>query len=294
VRFRPASRGEPCEKEKYIKKHRYFAKPVALAARSVNPASAYGLKEAKEYWKSLGHTVRHDDDGLCIKLANDGQLYDYGDHMVLHRAGPPTEEDLRIMVAAARTRGWKGIYFYGGGDPEWRHRARAEAIRQGYPPESISLECEKNRKPKAPPKPTPVYPEERMPTHLLKKLGKLPAKPSPAPKPEPNRGLRFKSVNEFDKAMVRALNTVMNKYGTRSERIRKKLGGHLAAIRHFSLSSGRWSRPARKPGAKSDFVSVSLRLSHSQVSAPSPPGNDERRGIAESVNRMASLGKNYI
>jgi hypothetical protein len=29
-------------------------------------------------------------------------------------------------------------------------------------------------------------------------------------------------VNEFDKAMVRALNTVMNKYGTRSERIREK------------------------------------------------------------------------
>lgn len=181
----------PLKKEKYMKKHRNSAKPVALAARSFNPGSAYGLKEAEEYWKSLGYTVRHDDDGLCIKLANDGRLRDYGDRMVLHRSGPPTEEDLRIMVAAARARGWKGIHFYGGGDPEWRHRARAEAIRQGYPPESISLECEKNRKPKAPPKLAPVYPEERMPTHLLKKLGKLPDEPSPAPEPEPNRGLRF-------------------------------------------------------------------------------------------------------
>ena len=69
-----------------MKKHRNSAKPVALAARPVNPASAYGLKEAEEYWKNLGHTVRHDDDGLFIKLANDGRLRDYGDRMVLHRA----------------------------------------------------------------------------------------------------------------------------------------------------------------------------------------------------------------
>lgn len=181
----------PFEKEKYMKKHRNSAKPVALAARSVNPGFAYGLKEAEEYWKSLGHTVRHDDDGLCIDLANDGRLYDYGDRMVLRRRGPPTQEDLRIMVAAAKARGWEGIHFYGGGDPEWQIRARAEAIRQGFPPESISLECEKNQKPKTPTKPAPVYPEERMPTHLLKKLGKLPTEPSPAPELEPDRGLRF-------------------------------------------------------------------------------------------------------
>jgi hypothetical protein len=171
------AKNAPTDEEMIMKNIKRTKRPATARMGAVKGPAAYDWDELASYWTGLGYEVDQLDNGLRIKLAGGAHLYDRGDSIALYRDGPPTAEDLRIMVAAAKARGWEGIHFYGGGDPEWQYRAREEAIRQGYPPESISLECEKNNKPIQAPRPIPSrpeYPTEKMPEHLLRKLNKLP------------------------------------------------------------------------------------------------------------------------
>lgn len=178
------AKSAPTHKEMIMKNTNGTKRPATARMGAVRGPAAYDWDELTGYWTGLGYEVDQFDNGLRIKLADGAHLYDQGDRMVLYRNGPPTDEDLRLMVTAAKARGWEGIYFSGGDDPEWQRRAKAEAIRQGYPPENISLECEKGKKPVPPPPPPPVYQEEKMPVHLLKKLGKAPVEPDQPPEPE--------------------------------------------------------------------------------------------------------------
>lgn len=75
-----------------------------------------------------------------------------------------------MMVEAARARGWEGIRFSGGTEA-WQRQARIEAIRQGYDPADIELECDPNKLPVIMP----------MPDHLRRRLApKPPEEPVPA------------------------------------------------------------------------------------------------------------------
>ncbi|WP_395452496.1 hypothetical protein ACHMW5_04200 [Azospirillum melinis] len=74
-------------------------------------------------------------------------------------------------MSAGKARGWQSIRFYDGSE-SYQRRARLEALRQGYPPEAISLECEDSLREKA-------VASETMPVHLRRKLGL----PDPAPAP---------------------------------------------------------------------------------------------------------------
>jgi hypothetical protein len=83
------------------------------------------------------------------------------------------------MVAAGKARGWEGIRFTGG-TPEWQRAARLEALKQGFPLEAISLECEDGQKP-------PVAAALPMPDHVRRRLNppKPPEEDAPAQMPTP-------------------------------------------------------------------------------------------------------------
>jgi hypothetical protein len=124
------------------------------------------------YWQTLGYNDIEEVAGILIITLSPGVLLeDRGDALTLRSDGPPTADQSRIMVEAARARGWQGIRFTGG-TPEWQRQARIEAIRQGFDPADIELECEKN-------KPPVIMP---MPDHLRRRLApKPPEEPVPAP-----------------------------------------------------------------------------------------------------------------
>lgn len=96
---------------------------------------------AADYWRNLGFPVEIAPEFLTILLPGGSVLHDRGDRLTLTRDGDPTDEEIQLLVAAGKARGWQSIRFYGG-SPEWQRRARAEAIRQGYRLDQISLECE--------------------------------------------------------------------------------------------------------------------------------------------------------
>lgn len=133
-----------------------------------------------DYWLGLGYTVEQFPTHLTVALSPNTQLHDYGDTLTLERAGEPTDEEIRILVAAGKARGWTEIRFFGGSE-EFQKRARLEALRQGYSMEQISLECEDGK-----PRPLAASP---MPDHIRRKLAPPPAEPEqmptlPAPVPE--------------------------------------------------------------------------------------------------------------
>jgi hypothetical protein len=103
---------------------------------------------------------------------------DRGDSLRLHSAAEPTDDEIRVLVEAAKARSWEGIRFTGG-SPEWQRRARLEALKQGFPLDAISLECEDGQKP-----PVAALP---MPDHVRGRLNppKPPEEEAPAPMPTP-------------------------------------------------------------------------------------------------------------
>jgi len=94
-----------------------------------------------DYWRSLGFSAEVAPELLMVLLPGGTILHDRGNRLTLTRDGEPTGEEIRLIVAAGKARGWQSIRFYGS-SPEWQRRARAEAIRQGYRLDQISLECE--------------------------------------------------------------------------------------------------------------------------------------------------------
>ncbi|WP_217992121.1 relaxase/mobilization nuclease domain-containing protein [Caenispirillum bisanense] len=124
--------------------------------------------EIEEYWRRQGATdVQRGLDGLRF-LWLGARWLDQGDGITLETDGEPSDEQVRALVEAARQRGWKGIHF--SGSAAFQHRAKQEAIRQGYDPQSITLDCE------------PQCPETQqvpMPEHLRKRLGLDEEDPTP-------------------------------------------------------------------------------------------------------------------
>jgi len=133
-----------------------------FTAKSNSPRPSK-VPPSKDYWTELGYQVEEFPTFLLVTLSPTSTMGDHGDHMTLNCPSEPTDSDLEIMVKAMRAKGWQSIRFYGG-SPEFQKRARLEALRQGYPPESISLEIEDNF-PK--PEKTMAMP---MPEHIRKKL----------------------------------------------------------------------------------------------------------------------------
>lgn len=116
--------------------------------------------EIEEYWRQQGiEDLQRRLDGLRFQWLG-AQWLDQGDHISIETDGEPTDEQIRALVEAARQRGWKGIHFTG--SEAFQQRARLEAIRQGYDPATITLECEPKR---------PEAPQEPMPEHLRQRLG---------------------------------------------------------------------------------------------------------------------------
>lgn len=126
------------------------------------------------YWRSLGFEVEAVGPVLLVTLAPGVRLEDCGDRLTLRKDGPPTAEETRLMVAAAKARGWQGIRF-SGGTPEWQRAARIEAIRQGFDPADVSIECEDHGPP----------PALAMPDHLRRRIAPPPPDKDRAPKPVP-------------------------------------------------------------------------------------------------------------
>ena len=127
-----------------------------------------------DYWRELGYSVEEGSTFLGVKVSDSTTLFDYGDRLMLDREGEPTDDEIRVLVAAGRNRGWEGIRFTG--SHEFQRRARLEALRQGYRLDQISLECEDGKQPPSPMIPTP--------DHIRRKL-QIPNEPAvDAPLPE--------------------------------------------------------------------------------------------------------------
>lgn len=126
-----------------------------------------------EYWRALGYQVDELTGMLLVRLRGGTLLEDRGDRLTLKSSGEPTDEEIRLIVAAGKARGWESIRFFGG-SPEWQRRARVEALRQGYRFHQISLECEDGS-----PQPLAAAP---MPEHIRNKLAP-PAAPADVPAP---------------------------------------------------------------------------------------------------------------
>lgn len=114
------------------------------------------------YWRGLGYTPVREWNAVVIDVGG-SLVRDRGGRIELSSAAEPTDEQVAMLVAACIARGWDGIRFYG--SEEFQHRAREEAIRQGFPADRITLECERNV-PAARPAPSPL------PEHLSRRLGK--------------------------------------------------------------------------------------------------------------------------
>ena len=114
-----------------------------------------------DYWTKSGFHVETFPCFLLVTLSATTTLEDHGDHLTLNCPGEPSDDDIRLMVEAGKAKGWQSIRFFGG-SPEFQKRARLEAMRQGFPLDRISLECEDGQ-----PKPEMTMP---MPEHIRKKL----------------------------------------------------------------------------------------------------------------------------
>lgn len=112
------------------------------------------------YWRRLGYEPIRTNKGLEIDTGSGQVIRDFGSRIEID-GNPVPDALITQMVAAAKERGWRGIHFWG--PEEFQQRAKLEALRQGWPPESITLECEKDR-------PPPVA-SASMPEHLRRRLG---------------------------------------------------------------------------------------------------------------------------
>jgi hypothetical protein len=131
---------------------------------------------APGYWHALGYEAAPVGPIVVVTLSGGTRLEDHGDRLVLDRDGEPTDEEIRLMVAAGKAKGWGGIRFSGGSE-SFQRRARIEALRQGYELSQIALECEDG-------KPRPAAFDMPMPDHVRRRLAPPPA-PDETPSPQP-------------------------------------------------------------------------------------------------------------
>lgn len=131
----------------------------------------------ERYWRELGHQPEKRWDAVWVWL-DGGWITDYGDRLVIDSENP-TDAQISAIVAAGKSRGWQGIKFTG--PVAFQHRARLEALRQGFHPEKITLECEQGKGGG-----TPLTPKDKMPEHVRKTLG-LPDPDAPPRRPPPPR-----------------------------------------------------------------------------------------------------------
>lgn len=156
---------KPRMKEGKMKDRR---KLIGVAAGITPPIVIWD--DLESWWQGQGATVTKEWN--CLRIDFLGTRFrDYGDRVEIHGDGEPTDEQIKALVSAGKARGWQSIRFYDGSE-SYQRRARLEALRQGYPPEAISLECEDSLREKA-------VASETMPVHLRRKLGL----PDPAPAP---------------------------------------------------------------------------------------------------------------
>lgn len=139
-----------------------------ISATRDHPPVGWDWESTMQYWQSLGYEPVRRWNALVIDVGGGSLFHDHGDRIEIHTDGEPTDEQIRQMVAAGKARGWESIRFYGGSE-SFQHRARLEALRQGFPPERISLECEDG-------KPKDALASTPMPEHLRRRLG-LPSDP---------------------------------------------------------------------------------------------------------------------
>ena len=132
---------------------------------------------APGYWRALGYEAAAVGPIVVVTLSGGTRLEDHGDRLVLDRDGDLTDEEIRVMVAAAKAKGWDGIRFSGGGE-SFQRRARLEALRQGFALDRVSLECEDDRYPPA------AIDNMQMPEHVRRRLAPSPA-PDNTPSPQP-------------------------------------------------------------------------------------------------------------
>jgi len=130
------------------------------------------LPEHRDYWITLGYEVEQSPSGWLVKLSPTTTILDAGDTLTLERHGEPSDDEIKVMIAAAQARGWDSIRFFGGSE-RFQRRASELAIAAGYPPSAISLECNERA-----PKPVAAS----MPRHIRDRL-MPPAPPSPTPEP---------------------------------------------------------------------------------------------------------------
>lgn len=134
---------------------------MKLTARPATTAQV-DLDKLEPWWRSQGYATARKWDCVLIDF-HGAELWDYGDRMELQCRSEPTDEQIEAFIKAAKQKGWEGIELYGG-SPEWQLRARAEAIRQGFPPEKIALEID-GFVPRQESKPDPL------PEHMRRRLG---------------------------------------------------------------------------------------------------------------------------
>ena len=154
----------------------FAASPSRRRRRSQDPAAQAPTPLAPGYWHAIGYEAAAVGPIVVVTLSGGTRLEDHGDRLVLDRDSEPTDEEIRLMVAAAKVKGWDGIRFSGGSE-SFQRRARIEALRQGYELNQITLECEDG-------KPRPATMDMPMPEHVRRRLAPPPA-PDNAPSPRP-------------------------------------------------------------------------------------------------------------
>lgn len=135
----------------------------------------------ERYWADLGYKPEKRWDAVWIWMQG-AWITDYGDRLIID-AELPTNAQINAIVAAGKARGWKGIRFFG--PEEFQQRARLEALRQGFRPEDITLECEAGKGGGTPPTPA----KDAMPEHVRKALG-IPDPNAPPRRPPPRDRVR--------------------------------------------------------------------------------------------------------
>jgi hypothetical protein len=126
--------------QKRIKKMK-DKKPQTFSAKNGSEIQIkQDLQEVLEYWKQQGVEPYIHQQAVWFMYL-DCLWQDNGDSITIHSEGEPTDAQISALVKAGKDKGWQSIHFFGG-SKEFQHRARAEALKQGYPVEKISLECE--------------------------------------------------------------------------------------------------------------------------------------------------------
>ncbi len=125
------------------------------------PAEPVDWDALLAYWRDRGFSPVRKWDAIVVDVAG-ALVHDYGNRLELTGTAEPTDAQVEALVSACIARDWDGIRFYG--SEAFQRRAKAEAIRQGFPADRITLDCDsasRGRKPTT----------EPLPDHLAQRLG---------------------------------------------------------------------------------------------------------------------------